>query len=75
MIKSLIVIVLLICYAPALADPPAPKFEAKTIDDAIRIGYGVATGDVDGDGKPDIVAAGRATKNVVIYWNRTPAAK
>ena len=24
-----------------------------------------------GDGKPDIIAAGRSTKNVVIYWNRT----
>ena len=26
--------------------------------------------DLDGDGKPEIIAAGRATKNVVIYWNR-----
>ncbi len=26
--------------------------------------------DLDGDGKSDIIAAGRATKNVVIYWNR-----
>ena len=28
--------------------------------------------DLNGDGKPDIIAAGRATKNVVIYWNETP---
>ena len=27
--------------------------------------------DLDGDGKLDIIAAGRATKNVVIYWNHT----
>ncbi len=27
--------------------------------------------DLNGDGKPDIIAAGRATKNVVIYWNET----
>ena len=27
--------------------------------------------DLDGDGKLDIIAAGRATKNVVVYWNRT----
>jgi hypothetical protein len=27
-------------------------------------------GDLNGDGKPDIVAAGRATKNLKIYWNR-----
>lgn len=29
--------------------------------------------DLNGDGRPDIVAAGRATKNVVIYWNETEA--
>ncbi|HUF64100.1 MAG TPA: VCBS repeat-containing protein [Verrucomicrobiales bacterium] len=28
--------------------------------------------DLNGDEKPDIVACGRATKNVVIYWNETP---
>lgn len=31
--------------------------------------------DLNGDGRPDVIAAGRATKNVVIYWNETdPAA-
>jgi hypothetical protein len=28
--------------------------------------------DLNGDGRLDIIAAGRATKNVVIYWNETP---
>jgi len=28
-------------------------------------------GDFDGDGRPDIVASGRATRNVRIYWNET----
>ena len=27
--------------------------------------------DLDGDGWLDIIAAGRGTKNVKIYWNRT----
>ena len=27
--------------------------------------------DLDGDGKLDIIAAGRATRNLKIYWNRT----
>jgi hypothetical protein len=27
--------------------------------------------DLDGDGRLDIIASGRSTKNVVIYWNRT----
>ena len=32
--------------------------------------------DLDGDGRPDIVAGGRATHNVKIYWNRpAPRAK
>ena len=26
---------------------------------------------LDGDGRPEIIAAGRATKNVIIYWNET----
>ena len=30
--------------------------------------------DLNGDGRLDIVAAGRATKNVVIYWNESGAA-
>ncbi len=29
-------------------------------------------GDFNGDGRPDIVASGRATRNVRIYWNETP---
>jgi hypothetical protein len=29
--------------------------------------------DLDGDGQPDIIASGRATHNLVIYWNRTKA--
>lgn len=29
--------------------------------------------DLDGDGREDIVAVGRATHNVKIYWNRSPS--
>ena len=29
----------------------------------------LTVGDLNGDGRPDIVAVGRATKNVKIYWN------
>jgi hypothetical protein len=28
--------------------------------------------DLDGNGRPDIVASGRNTRNVKIYWNETP---
>ncbi|MNC99090.1 hypothetical protein D3C83_172550 [compost metagenome] len=29
-------------------------------------------GDFNGDSLPDIVASGRATRNIKIYWNETP---
>jgi hypothetical protein len=32
----------------------------------------LAVGDLDGDGKPELVASGRATKNLKVYWNRNP---
>ncbi|HTD67221.1 MAG TPA: FG-GAP and VCBS repeat-containing protein [Candidatus Limnocylindria bacterium] len=54
-----------ICFA---ADVPEPKFRAVTIDDKIQIGYGVATADVDGDGKPDIVLADQKQ----FVWYRNP---
>ena len=27
--------------------------------------------DLNSDGKPDVIAAGRGSKNVVIYWNKS----
>ncbi len=54
------------CFA---AELPEPKFRAVTIDDKIQIGYGVATADVDGDGKTDIVLAD--AKQFVWYRNPT----
>ncbi|HRH58973.1 MAG TPA: VCBS repeat-containing protein [Chitinophagaceae bacterium] len=46
---------------------PQPTFEPQTIDENISIGYGLATGDVDGDGKPDILLADK--KQFVWYRN------
>jgi hypothetical protein len=46
---------------------PVPKFEPQTIDGNISICYGLALGDVDGDGKPDILLADK--KQFVWYRN------
>src|SRR5690606_17327386 len=50
-----------------LNGPRAPEFEPQTVDDKIEIGYGLAIGDVDGDGKPDILLADK--KQFVWYRN------
>ncbi len=46
----------------------SPSFEAQTLDDGVEIGYGLAIGDVDGDGQDDILLA---DKNVFV-WYRNP---
>lgn len=46
-------------------------FKGEVIDDQISIGYGVVTGDVDGDGKPDILLADKKE----IVWYKNPGAK
>ncbi|MEJ7588842.1 MAG: VCBS repeat-containing protein [Ferruginibacter sp.] len=43
------------------------SFEEQVIDNNISIGYGLALGDVDGDGKPDILLADK--KQFVWYRN------
>src|SRR5690554_6380544 len=42
-----------------------PSFEQQTIDEQVSIGYGLAIGDVDGDGKPDILLA---DKNAFVWY-------
>lgn len=45
------------------------------IDDNTMACEDLKLADLDGDGRLDIIAAGRATKNVVIYWNETERRK
>jgi hypothetical protein len=63
----MILICLFVLNLAARWAAPTPRFEAQTIDDNIAIGYGLAIGDVDGDGKPDILLADK--KQFVWYRN------
>jgi len=53
--------------ALTLSATAGPAFTAKTVDDKISIGYGLAIGDVDGDRKPDILLAD--AREIVWYKN------
>jgi hypothetical protein len=45
-------------------------FDRHTIDDGGMACEDALAADLDGDGRADIIAGGRATHNVRIYWNR-----
>ena len=46
--------------------------KSKTlIDDGGMATENIVVADLNGDKRPDIVASGRATRNVKIYWNET----
>ncbi len=54
-------------YAPVDAEGSAWK--ASVVDDNSMACEDLCLADLNNDGRLDIVAAGRATKNVKIYWN------
>jgi hypothetical protein len=47
-----------------------PVFARHTVDDGGMACEDALAADLDGDGRNDIIAGGRATHNVKIYWNR-----
>src|SRR5882724_11746984 len=60
-------IYILTCLLIRFSASVQPKFQEQTIDNNISIGYGLAIGDVDGDGRPDILLADK--KQFVWYRN------
>ena len=48
------------------------EWRESVIDDANMACEELVLSDLDADGDLDIVASGRATKNLVVYWNDTP---
>jgi hypothetical protein len=51
-------------------DDTGTKWDKAELDPAGVAVEDLAVADLNGDNKPDIVAVGRATKNVKIYWNQ-----
>ncbi len=59
---------LAVALMSTLAHSVEPAFVAQTIDPYIQIGYGLAIGDVDGDGRDDILLADKQH----FYWYQNP---
>jgi hypothetical protein len=60
-------------YDPKPGSKPL-EFTRHVIDDGGVGTEDLVAADLDGDGHPEIVAGGRSTHNLKIYWNR-PASK
>ena len=60
-----------------LLDAAGSKWNTHVLDDNRMACEDLKIADLDGDGRLDVIACGRATKNLVVYWNRTevPAAR
>ncbi len=56
-------------YAPQ--DSAGTKWETHLIDDNTMACEDLMLADLNGDGRLDIIAAGRATKNLKVYWNES----
>lgn len=52
--------------------PASGNWSRQLVDPGSVAVEDLAAGDLNGDGRIDLVAVGRATHNVKIYWNQTP---
>jgi hypothetical protein len=54
-----------------IPDEKGEKWTQHLIDDNTMACEDLVLADLNGDGKSDVIASGRRTKNVVIYWNES----
>jgi len=57
-------------YIPANDEGTEWKLHATIAEETMAC-EDLKIADLDGDGKTDLIASGRSTKNVVIYWNKS----
>ena len=55
-------------YSPK--DNSGINWDAQWVDENGMACEDLQVMDMNADGKPDVIAAGRATRNLVIYWNK-----
>jgi len=60
-------------YAPRAGGRLPLAFDKHVVDDGGVAAEDLVAADLDGDGRTDLVAGGRETHNVRIYWNRGAA--
>lgn len=53
-------------------DREGARLAKVMVDEGAMDTEDLIVGDFNGDKRPDIVASGRATRNIKIYWNETP---
>ena len=53
-------------------DPAGRDWRDSAVDDGGMACEDLVLADINGDGKLDIIASGRATHNVKVYFNETP---
>ena len=53
------------------ADPAWHNWQEVWIDKNEMAAEDLKVADLNGDGKKDIIAAGRSTHNLKIYWNKS----
>lgn len=62
----------ILVYTPEGGGNP-PVFRKRVVDDGGIAAEDLVAADLDGDGRIDLIAGGRETHNVRIYWNRGAA--